>query len=97
MKNVRRAVEESVPVSDTVKIRIKRSMDTAERKIRNDEEAFKLLKRLNDEKEIDKSILIEEDRANFEKLLDLGLVNTYVDNTVRLSGTGVRIFGKIKQ
>lgn len=45
-----RDVEDTVPVSDKVEINIQRSLDNAEKKIRNDEQALKLLKRIEREK-----------------------------------------------
>jgi hypothetical protein len=91
-----RHIEDTVEVSGAVKISIQRSLDEAEQKIRNDEQALKLMKRLDSEKEIDKTILMKEDPTNLDKLIDFGLVDMFLDNTVSLSGMGIQILGKMK-
>jgi hypothetical protein len=49
-------------------------LDEAEREIRNDEQVLKLMKRLDREKEIDKTILMKESQASLNKLIKFGLV-----------------------
>ena len=95
VKIVRR-IEDTVEVSGAVKVSIQRSLDEAEQKIRNDEQVLKLMKRLDREKEIDKTILMKEDPTNLDKLIDFGLVDMFLDNTVSLSGMGIQILGKMK-
>jgi hypothetical protein len=90
-----RRIGDTVHVSDKVEANIQKSLDDAEKKIRNDKQALMLMKRLDKEKTIDKTILMNEDQINFEKLIDLGLVDMFLNNTVSLSGMGVRILGKI--
>jgi uncharacterized protein YbcI len=95
VKIVRR-IEETVDLSEAVKISIQRSLDEAEQEIHNDEQALKLMKKLDREKEVDKKSLMKEDQTGLDKLIDFGLVDIFSDNTVSLSGIGLQILGKMK-
>jgi hypothetical protein len=90
VKIVRR-IEDTVDISGEVKISIQKSLDEAEQEISNDEQALKLMKRLDMEKEIDKKILIKEAQASLNKLIKFGLVDEFLDNTVSLSGIGIEV------
>jgi hypothetical protein len=95
LEKIVRRIEDTVNISDEVKISIQKSLDKAEQEIRNDEQALKLMKRLDREKEIDKKILMKEDQASLNKLIKFGLVDEFLDNTVTLSGIGIEVLRNI--
>ncbi len=91
-----RRLEDTVDISGEVKMSIQKSLDEAGQKIRNDEQALKLMKKIDREKEVHKEVLMNEDQTSLDKLIDFGLVDIFSDNTVSLSGMGLQILGKMK-